>query len=62
MLSVSMPNSVMLNVINNPYMLSVVFAQCRYTEYRYAECYYTECRYSECCGTLLTTKIYLKKS
>jgi hypothetical protein len=30
------------------FMLSVIYAECRYAECRYAECRYAECRYAEC--------------
>ncbi len=40
MLSAIMLLVIVLNVANNPYMLS---AQCRY-----AECHYAECRYADC--------------
>ncbi len=36
-----MLNVIMLNVANNPFMLS---GQCRYAECRYAECHYADCR------------------
>jgi hypothetical protein len=55
-----MLNVVMLSFANMPFMLSVIYAECCYAEFRkyalYAECHYAECRYAECCGALIVQK------
>jgi hypothetical protein len=44
MLNVGILNVIMLNVPNNPSLLSVVsYAECRYAECRYAVCRYADC-------------------